>query len=156
VATERDRIVVGIDGSPDAASAARWALAEACRQHADVDLVACWHIPHFADASPFGLVYLSPDEMMADARDRAEESLAALDADREAAERAGCRVNVRAVEGDAGHTLVTESKGASMLVVGRRGLGAIRRLVLGSVGRYIVAHADCPVVVVPPAADVAR
>ena len=35
-----------------------------------------------------------------------------------------------------------------MLVVGSRGGGAFRAMVLGSVGRYAAAHASCPVVVV--------
>jgi nucleotide-binding universal stress UspA family protein len=45
--------------------------------------------------------------------------------------------------------LVAESKGALMLVVGRHDRGAVGRALLGSVGNYVVAHATCPVVVVP-------
>jgi nucleotide-binding universal stress UspA family protein len=56
------------------------------------------------------------------------------------------------VEGDAAEALVTEAKDALMLVVGRRGHGAVARVLLGSVGSYVVAHAPCPVVVVPPGA----
>jgi len=147
---ERDRIVVGVDGSPDAQSAVRWALAEACQRGADLDLVACWHVPYLADASAYGLMYVTPDDMMRGAKEEAERSLGALAPDLEAARRAGCHVGVRAVEGDAGQVLAIESKGAIMLVVGRHGRGALGRLVLGSVGRHVVAHAACPVVVVPP------
>jgi nucleotide-binding universal stress UspA family protein len=152
---ERDRIVVGVDGSPAARDAVRWALAEACRRGADVDLVACWHVPYMADASPYGLMYVTPDDMMQAAAKEAERSLGALDAELEDACRAGCRVSLRAVAGDAGEMLAIESKGALMLVVGRRGRGALGRLVLGSVGRHVVVHAACPVVVVPPEADAA-
>jgi len=153
---ERDRIVVGVDGSADARAAVRWALVEARQHGADVDLVTCWHVPYMADASAYGLMYVTPDDMMQGAREEAERSLDALAPDFEAACRAGCRVSLRAVEGDAGEMLAIESKDALMLVVGRHGRGALARLVLGSVGRHVVADAICPVVVVPPGANVAR
>lgn len=146
---ERNRIVVGVDGSPGARVAARWALAEAARLHADLDVVACWHIPYLADAGPYGLVSVTPDDLMASARHEAERCLEGLDLEREAARRSGSEVQVRAVEGDAAEALVTESKGALMVVIGRHGRGALGRVLLGSVGSALLAHASCPVVVVP-------
>jgi len=99
---------------------------------------------------------VTSDDVMQGAKEEADRSLDALAPELEAARRAGCHVNLRAVEGDAGQVLAIESKGALMLVVGRHGRGALGRLVLGSVGRHVVAHAACPVVVVPPDADIAR
>jgi nucleotide-binding universal stress UspA family protein len=149
---ERDRIVVGVDGSAGARAAARWALAEAGRRHADVDIVACWHVPYMAEAGGYGLLSVTPEDLMAGARQEAEQCLAALAHEQEEARRSGCAVELRAVEGDAAEALVTEAKDALMLVVGRRGHGAVARVLLGSVGSYVVAHAPCPVVVVPPGA----
>ena len=34
-----------------------------------------------------------------------------------------------------------------LIVAGRRGLGKVRRTVIGSVSDYIIHHADCPVLV---------
>ena len=43
---------------------------------------------------------------------------------------------------------------AGLLVVGSRGLGGFRGLVMGSTSRNVIEHAPCPVMVVPAALDV--
>lgn len=45
-------------------------------------------------------------------------------------------------------TLVDLSKQARMIVVGRRGLGAVGRIFLGSVSTALIHHARCPVAVI--------
>ncbi|VDI59089.1 Hypothetical predicted protein [Mytilus galloprovincialis] len=53
------------------------------------------------------------------------------------------------VQGDPGHKIVTtaEECKASLIVLGSRGLGAIRRTILGSVSDYILHHSTVPVLV---------
>jgi nucleotide-binding universal stress UspA family protein len=43
-----------------------------------------------------------------------------------------------------------KDKNAQMIVLGSRGLGTIRRTLMGSVSHYVVHHADIPVTVIPP------
>ena len=86
--------------------------------------VAGWHTPYLAEAGGYGLMSVTPEDLMAGARYEAERCLEALELERQTARRAGCGVNLRMIEGDAGEMLVTESKGALMLVVGRHGRGA--------------------------------
>ena len=38
---------------------------------------------------------------------------------------------------------------ADMIIMGTRGLGAIKRMVLGSVSTYVLQNAPCPVSVIP-------
>ena len=42
---------------------------------------------------------------------------------------------------------VAHNKDATMVVMGTRGLGVIRRTFIGSVSDYVVQHAHCPVIV---------
>ena len=42
---------------------------------------------------------------------------------------------------------VAEEEKATMIVMGTRGLGKVRRTIMGSVSDYVVHHAHCPVVV---------
>lgn len=42
---------------------------------------------------------------------------------------------------------VATDKKADMIVMGTRGLGTIRRTIMGSVSDYVVHHAHCPVIV---------
>ena len=53
------------------------------------------------------------------------------------------------MNGKPGETIVktaTEAN-ATMIVTGTRGLGKIRRTIMGSVSGYVVHHAHCPVLV---------
>ncbi|CAC5381393.1 unnamed protein product [Mytilus coruscus] len=64
--------------------------------------------------------------------------------------KSGGRITVtRVVGGEPGPTIVqaAEECGASMIIVGSRGLGTIRRTILGSVSDYILHHARVPVLV---------
>jgi len=42
---------------------------------------------------------------------------------------------------------VAEHDGVAMIVVGTRGLGSVRRTIMGSVSDYVLHHAHCPVVI---------
>ena len=42
---------------------------------------------------------------------------------------------------------IAEDENATMIVMGTRGLGVIRRTILGSVSDYVVHHAKCPVLI---------
>lgn len=59
-------------------------------------------------------------------------------------------------QGNAAQVLLSMSEGATMLVLGSRGLGGFTGLLLGSVSASCAEHAHCPVLIVkgdrPPAA----
>jgi nucleotide-binding universal stress UspA family protein len=139
-----ETIVVGVDGSTSARLATRWAAREAQLRHADLILASAWNMP--LDGYNFGDVPFSEDALKA-LEVEAEERLA------EAAEDArlvatDLWIVTEAVQGQAAGVLLHASRDADLLVVGSRGLGGFRGLLLGSVSRQCVDHASCPVVVV--------
>lgn len=58
------------------------------------------------------------------------------------------QVDTRIVEGDYAEAILgtADEIGADMIVMGRRGLGTLKSLVVGSVSQKISAHAECTVV----------
>ena len=50
--------------------------------------------------------------------------------------------------GDPARQLLEMAATADLVVVGSRGLGAVRRLLLGSVSEKVLQHAPCPVLIV--------
>jgi len=58
--------------------------------------------------------------------------------------------------GEPGHELEAASERLDLLVLGSRGYGPLRRVVLGSVSSHLVEHCRCPLIVVPRGAEVAR
>jgi nucleotide-binding universal stress UspA family protein len=140
------RVVVGVDGSETARKAVRWAAREAKLRGMKLELVSAWEIPIYSYASRYGFPAIS-QEMMKSLTARAEGHLAeALDEAR--AEAREVQIETIAVEGQPAKALVEVAKGADLLVVGSRGLGGFRELLLGSVSQQCAQHATCPVVIV--------
>jgi nucleotide-binding universal stress UspA family protein len=134
------RIVIAFDGSDQAGSAFRHALAIAARFGAELLVVSVAEPPE-----PATRVELSAS--IDAARERFE---AAFERLRAAAAAEGVPIRT---EVDVGHpaeqiVLAAERERADVIVMGRRGLSTIERWVLGSVSDRVVQHAHCPVLVV--------
>jgi nucleotide-binding universal stress UspA family protein len=139
-----ERIVVGVDGSETARLAARWAAVEARLRGATLELVTAWEVAPAAHG--YGYVAI-PEDFLKDLTKAAEDTVAAaLEVVR--AEAPDAEVQTKVVEGHAAQVLLEAAEGAELLVVGCRGLGGFRELVLGSVSQQCAHHARCPVVIV--------
>jgi nucleotide-binding universal stress UspA family protein len=130
-------VVLGTDGSPAANRAAEVAFAEA--QLRDVELILAHHGPAgnagfwaaAGDAGGLGIGARYPD----------------------------VKYRTEVVPGDSvASALIAFARrtSAGLLVVGTRGMGGFRGLVMGSTSRNLIEHAACPVLVIPAAYDVER
>ena len=140
------RILLATDGSENARVAA--GAAREFAQKLDSEL-------HVAYVEPMperrgGLVRFSvglPPEVVASFEEQAE---ARLETEVRQIEEGGEVVGAHARTGDpAAETVaLAEELGAGLVVVGTRGLGGIKRALMGSVSGAVVEHAHCPVLVV--------
>lgn len=138
-------IVVGVDGSEAAGVALEFAVEEAVARGATLRVVSVWEMP---PASIFEGATGVP-QVIDGLREQAETIVAeAVDQVKELEPDLQCEGVV--LNGWPPAVLVEETQGELLIVVGRRGQGALASLLLGSVSRHVADHASCPVVIVPP------
>ena len=140
-------IVVGVDGSEHSRRALQWAVREAALRQAALTVLTV----NRAVSGTFtgnAVAYPGDQELARSAGTAAREEtlsvLSAVDADGRPP-----AVTVHAMTGLPADELIQASLDAELVVVGSRGAGRLRRLVMGSVSAEVAQHARCPVVVIP-------
>lgn len=136
------KIIVGVDASEHAGRAVRWAVEEARIRDADLEVVHAVHQPDIA-AMPAILPMPTHEQLEQAGHQVVDELLAEVDT-------AGLTVTRAVRSGGAAGVICREAEDADLVVVGARGLGGFRGLLLGSVTQQVVAHSPKPVVVVVP------
>lgn len=140
------RIVVGVDGSDQSIHAARVAASIARTRGAQLAIVTVVRPPE----GWWGVVGSPPPaEALGDALSDAQQQV--LDKTVGTVDLEGINYDTFEEIGDPSHRLteVCDRLDADLLVVGRRGAGFIKRVVVGSVAKHVVDEAPCPVLIVP-------
>jgi nucleotide-binding universal stress UspA family protein len=137
-------LVVGVDGSPTSLAAAQVAAREALLR--EVPLVVLHVRPTVDEPYSRGAMLLPPvtTGRPEDRTHRAAQQVATTLHE----SHPGLDVRLELVDDDPARALVEMSRGASLLVVGSRGLGAFRGMLLGSVSNDVVRNASTTVMVV--------
>lgn len=140
-----ERIGVGVDGSPESLQAVRFAADLALAHDAALELIGVVDLRSHAESRVVGeaLDALAGRGL----HDRRGELI------REAAEAALAGLGeapagtVEIVHGDPAAELLARSASLDLLVLGSRGYGPIRRVLLGSVSSELTASAECPMII---------
>ncbi|MEO7129961.1 MAG: universal stress protein [Dermatophilaceae bacterium] len=139
--TNTPRVVVGVDGSDQSKFALQWARYLAETMGSTLLAVSAWQPLTAYGASGIGWVVPPPDiDIEAAARASVDATLDEVFGD---SKPAGMEVAV--VAGNPAAVLLEMSQNARMLVVGSRGYGGFKGLLLGSVSSACAHHATCPV-----------
>lgn len=139
-------VVVGVDPAGDREGPLAAAFAEAHARNAGLVAVHAW-----SGAVPAGLgidtfAKVVPDEALATAGRRLHEAVHAVHA-----RYPVVPVTEVVQAGRPGKVLLAAAEGARLVVVGSRRNRTAAGALLGSVGQYLVRHAQCPVMVARPA-----
>jgi nucleotide-binding universal stress UspA family protein len=131
-------VVVGVDRSPAAKAAVRFAVDEALARDAPLVGVHAHRVPAYrSDDTEYDAV--------------AAEGLLAEEILPYARQHPQLKVELRALESNnVEKTMIEATRDAALAVVGRRGTGGFAGLLLGSVSRALVHHAYAPVAVIHP------
>jgi len=138
-------IIVGVDGSAHSTRALARAAREAGLHHEPLTVLAV----HQAVVGYAGGPVVYPGDLAETEKVR---EAAQAEADKVVAELDGPHpesVTVRAVHGVPAEELINASRDADMVVLGSRGVGGFKHLVMGSVSSQVAHHSHCPVLIVP-------
>jgi nucleotide-binding universal stress UspA family protein len=137
-------VVVGTDGSGHADRAVEWAADVATAEHRALVVVHAihtasgWLLPPMVDVGGLNDAIAQEAEAMVEhTKQRLEQR------------HPGLAVTSVLTHDDPRDVLIELSRHAHLMVVGSRGHGPARRLVLGSVSSALVRHTHCPLVVIP-------
>jgi nucleotide-binding universal stress UspA family protein len=140
------KIVLATDGSEEATLAAKTAADITTRTGSELHVAYTAPVPVAVDPS-FEVLRISKEaeeSVKKRAQQFLDEQLKQLEADGGSVAQSHARIG----RPDEEIVVLADELGAGLIVLGSRGLGGIRRLLLGSVSDSVVRHAHCPVLVV--------
>jgi nucleotide-binding universal stress UspA family protein len=144
------KILLATDGSENANLASSIAADLAKSTNSELHVVYVGHMPSIFYESP-GAIVLDPDLQSRMEEDAEEGARAKLKDQVQKIREAGTEVagvHTRVGFPDAEIVGLAERLSAGLIVMGSRGLGPLRRALMGSVSDSVVRHAHCPVLVV--------
>ncbi|RIA99104.1 hypothetical protein C1645_747966 [Glomus cerebriforme] len=145
-------VVISIDQSPHSQQAFDWAAKNLLRKESDlVVLINVRPIPSIPGPYAIGASYMDFTEVVSSLEEQhrlASHSLLQEFAAKLKAQNYACKAI--AMRGDARDEIVrkVEELDGDVLVLGSRGLGALKRTILGSVSDYCTHHCHCTVIIV--------
>lgn len=135
-----DTIVVGVDGSQRNHAAVVWAAHEADEKHKKLLLVAAndeYAIPMMLDRYPAAQFEGQVREMLDNVKSKLKDS------------KAECEITAAVGAGRPADVILRATEKADMVVVGKRGIGAVKRIMVGSTSIAVAGRSRVPVLVVP-------
>jgi nucleotide-binding universal stress UspA family protein len=140
-------VICGFDDTDESSAAVDAAAVLASEAGAKLGLVAALDPRVFADYSAYAAAGFESGTLKEGHRVHLEQEL------KQKIEQlpAGVEAAGEVVEGDPEHVLAESARQADLLVLGSRGYGPVRAVLLGSVSSHLVREAPCAVMVVPRA-----
>ncbi|MGD9998252.1 MAG: universal stress protein [Ilumatobacteraceae bacterium] len=136
--------IVGVDGSENSLHALEWAIDQAVGRAVRLVLLSTWSPPltaagRFPEAAPLYDWHEFEQSLLEKTRALASERT-----------RDGVQLEAVVSQGPAAQALIDASHEAELVIVGARGLGRVKGLVLGSVSQRCASHGVVPTAIIGP------
>lgn len=138
---EMNKILVGFDGSPSSKKALEHAKSLSVKLNSSVTVLTVVRLPDFSS---------SMDEV-SEVMDEAEKRVAPMHKEiAESAQNEGIKLQTLIVHGHPVEKIIdyAQENGFDLIVIGTRGVGGFKKLVIGSVAQKVVSYSKVPVMVV--------
>ena len=141
-------VIIATDASDQAENAVKWYLDHIHRPGNKIVFVHCIELPEMK-LNQARSMHMSPGVLASMWKEEEAKSKTLEEGMKELLKQKEAHGVLRTVTGKPGEqiTRIAEEENADMIVTGTRGMGKVRRTILGSVSDYLVHHAHCPVVV---------
>lgn len=136
-----NKILVGFDGSPSSQKALEHAKSLSFKLNASVTVLTIVRLPDFSS---------SVDEV-SEVMDEAERRIVPMHKEiAESARKEGVALQTLIIHGHPVEKMIDYAKenGFDLIIIGTRGLGGFKKLVIGSVAQKVVSYSKVPVMVV--------
>ncbi|ELT97708.1 hypothetical protein CAPTEDRAFT_20968 [Capitella teleta] len=139
MASGGDRVILAVDASKYSQNALKWYLEHMHKPNNKVYLVSCLEFPSMPSRDTW-------EAQTKAGREKGQELI----------EQFGPQLKERKIDFEVvmdyekpGEYIchVAQDKNATCIVMGTRGMGKLRRTIIGSVSNYVLNHAHCPVLV---------
>ncbi|XP_061172959.1 universal stress protein YxiE-like [Saccostrea echinata] len=143
------KVMIAMDGSEYSEGALKWFVKNLYRKNDDDVIVL--HVTDHRDSMSYSSPWMPVDPALITLAFQKEEEKAKITIKKLDAiiMDAGLQANVVRAHGNPGEQIVKKSEelGITMIIIASRGLGTIRRTIMGSVSDYVVHHSSIPVIV---------
>jgi len=138
------KILIPVDGSAGAEKAVRFAISIAEGKEKEITLLnvqPSYNLPNIK-------IFFNQEQIKAFQQEGAQEVFARS---LEITDSLSTQVSTLLRIGDPGKEICAEAKasGTDLIVMGYRGLGGIKRTIMGSVATHVLHETPCPVLIVP-------
>ncbi|XP_062579751.1 universal stress protein YxiE-like [Saccostrea cucullata] len=142
------KVLIAMDGSEYSEEALKWFASKVYKNEDDVIVL---HVTDHKESLSYSSPWLPMDPMIfqmkvKEEEDKAKETIKKVDA---LIKDVGIKAHVIRAHGNPGEQITkkAEELGVSMVIIGSRGLGTIRRTIMGSVSDFVLHHSHIPVVI---------
>ncbi|XP_062579752.1 universal stress protein YxiE-like isoform X1 [Saccostrea cucullata] len=146
--SNKRKVMIAMDGSEYSEGALKWFVKNMYRKD---DEVIVLHVTDHRNSMAYGSAWMPVDPKIVhkaynEEEERAKVQIKKLDA---ILMDAGVQGEVIRAHGNPGEQIIKKSEEleATLIIIASRGLGKIRRTIMGSVSDYVVHHSSIPVIV---------